>query len=260
MKRCRSELNRFNSGKIHPEPRDLSPASAPSSAPARNQYTYYLHDGLGSVTALVDAAGNLDGCYDYGAFGDERKNTVMIENRYRYSSREHVEPNLYYYRARYMRPDLGRFVSMDPLKMIDGTNLFGYVQNNPIHFHDNSGKQLDKGCECYQEYVRLKQQVDWACRSVEMRIDAICPKVPGLQQCIKRKICSRYFGFIIYCRFNCPPLDIGQGPTKTRAFICVNNIEIKDLDDVILHEIAHTCGWRHHDGCGVPFQSGKYEP
>jgi RHS repeat-associated protein len=139
MKRCRSELNRFNSGKIHPKPRDLSPASASSSAPARNQYTYYLHDGLGSVTALVDAAGNLDGSYDYGAFGDERRNTVALENRYRYTSREYVEPNLYYYRARYMRPDLGRFVSMDPLKMIDGTNMFGYVRNNPVEWRDPYG-------------------------------------------------------------------------------------------------------------------------
>jgi RHS repeat-associated protein len=119
------------------------------------EYTYYLHDGLGSMTALVDADGNLDGCYDYGAFGDERRNTVAFENRYRYTSREYVEPNLYYYRARYMRPDLGRFVSMDPLKTIDGTNVFFYVKNSPLFKRDPMGMattiimDCDLFCHCY---------------------------------------------------------------------------------------------------------------
>jgi RHS repeat-associated protein len=137
------------------------PASTPASA--RNQNTYYLHDGLGSVTALVDADGDLVGYYDYGAFGDERRNTVAIENRYRYTSREFVEPNLYYYRARYMRPDLGRFVSMDPLKTIDGANMFGYVQNNPVMWVDPFGfyhcfttftSKRDCWKWCFKEYCK----------------------------------------------------------------------------------------------------------
>ncbi len=104
------------------------------------EYTQYLHDGLGSVTGVVDENGKL-GAIDYSAFGETRSNTVKIENRYRYTSREFVETNLYYYRARHMRPDLGRFISMDPLKMIDGTNMFGYVGNDPVNLADPSGLQ-----------------------------------------------------------------------------------------------------------------------
>ncbi|MCD4653816.1 RHS repeat-associated core domain-containing protein [bacterium] len=102
-------------------------------------YPYYLHDGLGSVTGIVDRDEKLQGIYDYSVFGDERRNTVNIENRYRYTSREFVEEGLYYYRARYMRPDLGRFMSLDPLGMVDGTNMYGYVGNNPVSFTDPSG-------------------------------------------------------------------------------------------------------------------------
>ncbi len=70
--------------------------------------------------------------------------TGSLENRYRYTNREYVESGsngteLYYYRARYYRPDLGRFISKDPLGMIDGTNMFIYVQNDPVKSGDPLG-------------------------------------------------------------------------------------------------------------------------
>ena len=102
-------------------------------------YPYYLLDGLGSVTGIVDRDGKLQGIYDYSVFGDERRNTVRIENRYRYTSREFVEDGLYYYRARHMRSDLGRFMSMDPLGTINGPNQLFYVKNQPTKFRDPYG-------------------------------------------------------------------------------------------------------------------------
>ena len=106
-------------------------------------YMYYLHDGLGSVTGIVSPEGKLLGIYDYAAFGEERTNTVKkIENRYRYTSREFVEGELYYYRARHMRPDLGRFMSVDPLGMVNGTNLLWYTISNPVMYKDSSGQAV----------------------------------------------------------------------------------------------------------------------
>ena len=102
-----------------------------------------LHDGLGSVTGLVDQRGGFVNDYDYAAFGQRSVNSGRdtIENRFMYTNREHVEsgPNdseLYDYRARYYRPDLGRFISMDPLGMVDGANQFGYVGNSPVSWTD----------------------------------------------------------------------------------------------------------------------------
>ncbi len=103
-----------------------------------------LYDGLGSVTGLMNSAGSLVNTYNYKAFGESLSATGSLENRYRYTNREYVESGsngteLYYYRARYYRPDLGRFISKDPLDMIDGTNMFIYVKNNPTMGIDPDG-------------------------------------------------------------------------------------------------------------------------
>ncbi len=46
---------------------------------------------------------------------------------------------LYYYRARWYSPALGRFMSRDPLGYADGVNLYAYVGNNPVSFVDPWG-------------------------------------------------------------------------------------------------------------------------
>jgi len=52
-----------------------------------------------------------------------------------------AEPNGFYYmRARYYDPEVGRFVSEDPIGFEGGdVNLYAYVQNNPVMFVDPSG-------------------------------------------------------------------------------------------------------------------------
>jgi RHS repeat-associated protein len=52
-----------------------------------------------------------------------------------------AEPNgLYYMRARYYDPNVGRFVSEDPLGFGGGdANLFAYVRNNPVKWTDPFG-------------------------------------------------------------------------------------------------------------------------
>jgi RHS repeat-associated protein len=42
------------------------------------------------------------------------------------------ETGLYYYRARYYDPKIGRFVSQDPIGFLGGNNFYAYVENNPV--------------------------------------------------------------------------------------------------------------------------------
>jgi RHS repeat-associated protein len=49
------------------------------------------------------------------------------------------ETGLYYYRARYYDPKLGRFVSEDPIKFLGGANFYAYVENSPTTRRDPSG-------------------------------------------------------------------------------------------------------------------------
>ncbi|USN57629.1 MAG: RHS repeat-associated core domain-containing protein [Candidatus Peribacteria bacterium] len=50
-----------------------------------------------------------------------------------------AELDLYYYRARYYSPRLGRFISSDPLLYIDGPNPYSYVRNNSVNYVDPWG-------------------------------------------------------------------------------------------------------------------------
>ena len=51
-----------------------------------------------------------------------------------------AETGLYYYRARYYDPAIGRFISADPIGFAGGdANLYRYVGNSPVNWTDPSG-------------------------------------------------------------------------------------------------------------------------
>lgn len=67
-----------------------------------------------------------------------------IWNTRLYTGREYdAELKLYYNRARYYNPDLGRFISRDPIDVRDDVNLYAYVGNNGVMFVDRSGLSKD---------------------------------------------------------------------------------------------------------------------
>ena len=49
------------------------------------------------------------------------------------------ETSLYYYRARYYDPAIGRFASEDPIKFWGGNNFYAYIHNNAVNFGDPYG-------------------------------------------------------------------------------------------------------------------------
>ena len=53
------------------------------------------------------------------------------------------EFSLIYNRARYFSPTLGRFISRDPLRYINGMSLYEYVRSQPVGWLDPSGCQAD---------------------------------------------------------------------------------------------------------------------
>jgi RHS repeat-associated protein len=98
---------------------------------------YYAKDGLGSVTALTDSTGNVVNQYKYSVFGgivEEMGDSV--ENPFTYTSREiDRETGLMYYRARYYNPEIGRFISEDPIGFWGRDyNFYRYVNNSSVNF------------------------------------------------------------------------------------------------------------------------------
>ncbi len=106
-----------------------------------SQATFYYHfDALGSVVALSDQYGNLLESYSYSPYGIPSTLSAVGNPYYFTGRRFDPESGLYYYRARYYGPTLGRFLQVDPIGYAGGMNLYVYVGNNPINWIDPEGQ------------------------------------------------------------------------------------------------------------------------
>jgi RHS repeat-associated protein len=101
---------------------------------------YYEADGLGSITSLTATNGSVAQSYAYDSFGNTTNSSGSVTNFFRYTAREFdTETNIYYYRARYIDPNVGRFLSEDPLRFEQGMNFYGYVRGNAPNLTDPAG-------------------------------------------------------------------------------------------------------------------------
>jgi RHS repeat-associated protein len=107
---------------------------------------WYLTDHLGSVRDLADPGGNVIDHITYDSFGSVLSESVPAEgDRFKYTGREYdAETGLYYYRARYYDPGMGRFISEDPIGFKAGdANIYRYVGNAATVATDPTGLAAD---------------------------------------------------------------------------------------------------------------------
>lgn len=98
----------------------------------------YLTDALGSTLALVSSSGSTTASFTYEPYGVATK-TGSDDTTFRYTGREDDGTGLLYYRARYVFPRTGRFISQDPLGIAAGENLYSYVEGSPTNAVDPEG-------------------------------------------------------------------------------------------------------------------------
>lgn len=102
--------------------------------------TTLLTDALGSTIGLSDASRTTQTTYTYDPFGRTTSAGGANNNPAQYAGRENDGTGLYYNRARYYSPTLGRFISQDPIGFQGGDqNLYAYTGNSPTNLTDPSG-------------------------------------------------------------------------------------------------------------------------
>ena len=107
---------------------------------SKNETLFFHQDNLESAMALTDASGQVKESFTYDPYGNLITKPSSPSTHFLYTGRElDSETGLYYNRARYYDPSLGRFISADPKGYSAGLNLYTYTRNNPLSFRDPEG-------------------------------------------------------------------------------------------------------------------------
>jgi RHS repeat-associated protein len=114
---------------------DITPAGGNQTTTTNR---IYLAEALGSIVALTDTGKVITTEYDYEPFGATATTGAGNKNAYKFTAREDDGTGLYYYRARYYHPALGRFISEDPSKST-GLEAYWCADNNPLIYLDPLG-------------------------------------------------------------------------------------------------------------------------
>lgn len=105
----------------------------------------YVHaDGLGSIRLLTDETAAPTDRYAYSAFGELLAHEGDDPSPFRYAGEaEDARTGLYYLRARWMDPTVGRFASRDPFGGVVALpatlHKYLYAENDPVNRTDPAG-------------------------------------------------------------------------------------------------------------------------
>ena len=98
--------------------------------------SWFYADHQGSVVATADSAGVSTGVYSYGPYGEPNNGGPA---RFQYTGQQYfANLGLYYYKARFYSPTLGKFMQSDPIGygysetaglLNNGASRFGWTYN-----------------------------------------------------------------------------------------------------------------------------------
>ena len=114
---------------------------------------YYYHtDRLGSVKAATNESGSKVFSWVGYPFGKDYATTGSLYNDFRFAGNklDVGRSGLYYFGARFYMPEIGRFLTPDPIVGARGLNLrepismsfYNYCKDNPIKYVDPNGRDV----------------------------------------------------------------------------------------------------------------------
>lgn len=102
---------------------------------------YYFHtDALGTPQAMTNASEQIVWQASYSPFGLATITQEDIVNNLRFPGQYFdAETNITYNGNRFYDEYVGRYIQADPTGMAAGTNLYAYVESNPLTHADPKG-------------------------------------------------------------------------------------------------------------------------
>lgn len=155
---CLDEKGEILELKIPSDPNN--PESPAIAIEIKKEIYIPLYDLQGNIACLLDHnQRSVIESYRYSVYGDEeifndRKRSIsnsLIGNPWRFKGKRiDKEVGLIYFGYRYYDPQIGRWITPDPIGSIDSLNLYTFVHNNPVKYIDYFGlnSQLDPNCAC----------------------------------------------------------------------------------------------------------------
>ena len=235
---------------------------------------YPTNDHLGSPRINTDQNGNVTSRTDYMPYGEEiialgdrtaNENYVTDTIRQGFTGYENdAETGLDFAQARMYATAIGRFSSVDPVKMTEyrlvdpqQINLYGYTRNNPINLIDPSGEEIDferdKKGELTKKGRRSKEHYDKYVKKVTELAKKDPAKYGSLLATVN-KLTNSEIKYVIQVTTD----DVGGGGNAEGSlttdgqsvFVTVRNIgnnhETFSLDSRFAHELEH--GRQFEDG------------
>jgi hypothetical protein len=132
-------------------------------------------------------------------------------------------------------------------------NLYGYVENRPVTKYDAKGLfSISGDCGCNKE--KMERELNSICLYVDYFVTdkslASCIK----ERCNSGQVNCQTKSSSLYCDSETLGYNLGFGPIRDSSInLCVDTKGIeKTFAATAIHEWAHSCGWDHGGGKGIP--------
>jgi RHS repeat-associated protein len=101
---------------------------------------FYVKDHLGTPQKVVNESGNIEWSAEYTSFGNANITVNSVTNNFRFPGQYFdQETGLHYNQYRYYDVQTGRYLRVDPIRLMGGINLYIYADLNPVNSEDPMG-------------------------------------------------------------------------------------------------------------------------
>ncbi len=142
------------------EPGSYAPLARVDQAEGEEQKLYYFHtDQIGTPLEMTDSEGEIVWQATYRSWGTIEQLAVSeVEQNLRFQGQYFDdETGLHYNTFRYYDPEVGRFVTQDPIGLAGGNNLYQYAPS-PIGWIDELGLSCNSDAKVLRQNLGVSPQ------------------------------------------------------------------------------------------------------